>query len=155
MGVGKSYVMLNLLEEGLFPLDSFTIIDPDKLKSELPEMKGYCDFDPETAATKLHRESTMMADVLFEHGLGMRKNLLIDGSLRDVNWYKELFVKLRREQPHCRIGIIHVVADRETIISRAHSRAKLSNRVVPMELLEESMAQVPKSVSTLAPLSDI
>ena len=36
MGVGKSHALLSLHAEGLFPLDTFQAIDPDKLKGELP-----------------------------------------------------------------------------------------------------------------------
>mmetsp|Transcript_68329 Transcript_68329/g.192688 ORF Transcript_68329/g.192688 Transcript_68329/m.192688 type:complete len:506 (-) Transcript_68329:228-1745(-) len=154
MGVGKSYVMLTLDSDGLFPMENFALVDPDKLKNELPEMKGYLERDPATAATKVHRESTMISEVLFEHCLSAKQNLLVDGSLRDVGWYTKLFQRIRREFPVYRIGIVHITASRETIINRAEARAKETGRVVPRELLEASMAQVPESVAALAPLAD-
>lgn len=155
MGVGKSFALLTLAKDGLFPLDAFTILDPDKLKSELPEIKGYSDFDSASAATKLHRESTMMTDVLFEHCLAARRNFLVDGSLRDVDWYMKLFARIRREQPEYQLAIFHITARKHTIINRAISRAEVSGRAVPMELLEASMEQVPRSVRALADLADV
>jgi len=117
-------------------------------------MRGYLEYDADTAATQLHRESTMMADVLFEHCLEMGQNLLVDGSLKDVEWYKHIFARIRHDRPSYRIAIIHITAPRDTIINRANARAAVSGRVVPRELLEMSMEQVPQSVAALGPLAD-
>ena len=98
MGVGKSHALLTLHNDGRFPLCAFQPIDPDKLKAELPEFKGYLLHDPESAATKLHRESTQMADVLMEHSLQRGAHVLVDGSLRDHAWHKLLFAQVYASQ---------------------------------------------------------
>jgi len=154
MGVGKSYVLSKLFQRGLFPLDSFIKIDPDMLKSELPEMPGYLANGPESAATKLHRESTQMADVMFEHALASKSSILVDGSLRDVEWYKTLFGRIRKEFPKYRLGILYVSASQEIIRKRAESRASMTGRAVPEVLLQNSIDQVPRSVAALSPLTD-
>ena len=69
MGVGKSFTLLSLEKFGCFPLRQFQQVDPDKLKGELPELRGYLQRDAEMAATRLHRESTHLSDLLFEHSL--------------------------------------------------------------------------------------
>ena len=120
----------------------FIKIDPDMIKGELPELSGYMRSDPESAATKVHRESTMMSDVLFEHALMDSLPMLVDGSLRDVEWYRGLFRRIRNEYPKYRIAIVHVNASRDTIYQRADSRAELTGRVVPRELLDMSIEQV-------------
>lgn len=117
-------------------------------------MSGYLADNPITAATKVHRESTQMADVLFEHSLLSEHDILVDGSLRDVQWYQTLFERIMREFPRYRLGILYVSATEEVIISRAESRAQKTGRAVPRDLLQASMEQVPKSVSTLAPLTN-
>jgi hypothetical protein len=150
MGVGKGYVISNLHNAGLFPLDNFLKIDPDMLKQELPEMPGYLRQDKESAATKLHRESTQMSDVLFEHALLNEIPLFVDGSLRDVDYYQTLFDRIREIHSQYRIAIIHVVADRDVIHERAKERAKRTGRVVPKDLLNESIEQVPRSVEILS-----
>jgi hypothetical protein len=155
MGVGKSYVLSHLFKRDLFPLDGFIKIDPDMLKSELPEMAGYLKVNPETAATKLHRESTQMSDVLFEHSLLSKHNILVDGSLRDVEWYTFLFERLRKEFPDYQLAILYVSATPQTIKDRAKKRAERTGRAVPEELLQESIDQVPKSVAALSPLTDV
>jgi adenylylsulfate kinase-like enzyme len=149
MGVGKSYVMSQLHKRKLFPFQNFVKIDPDMLKSELPEMAGYLQYDSESAATKLHRESTQMSDVLFEHSLSSNRNILVDGSLRDVDWYTQLFHRLRHEFPQYTLVIMYVSASTETIKKRARVRAMVSGRAVPEDLLQQSIDQVPKSVEHL------
>ena len=47
------------------------------------------------------------------------KNVLQDGSLRDSDWYKSYFGRLRKEFPHVRQGIIHVTAPRDAVFQRA------------------------------------
>lgn len=90
MGVGKSYALSKLHSVGYFPLDQFIKVDPDMLKSEIPEFPGYMEENPDSAATLLHGESTQMADILFYHTLDNHCNVLVDGSLRDVDWYSSL-----------------------------------------------------------------
>ena len=154
MGVGKGYVLTQLQQNDLFPAKDFVKIDPDMLKSELPEMAGYLKMDRESAATKLHRESTQMADVLFEDAISRQRDVLVDGSLRDVEYYQDLFRRIHRDHPAYRIAILHVTADRNVILDRARQRAQKTGRVVPHDLLEESMRQVPRSVSILSKLAD-
>ncbi|CAB9507018.1 Zeta toxin [Seminavis robusta] len=155
MGVGKGYVMATLNERGLFPLDRFLKIDPDLLKTELPEMPGYLRQDPASAATKVHRESTQMADVLLEHALQKRIPTLVDGSLRDVEYYRSFMERVRREFPEYQLAILHVTAAPDIIRARAQSRAEKTGRAVPEALLTASIEQVPASVEALSPHVDV
>jgi hypothetical protein len=97
----------------------------------------------------------MMADVLFEHSLLTGKSTLVDGSLRNAAWHKQLFRRIRLEYPWYRIAIIHVTASREAIFARTAARALASGRVVPLALLESSMRHVPSSVKELSPDADL
>lgn len=131
MGAGKSYVLSQLHQREVFPLHKFVKIDPNMLKSELPEMAGYFQHDSESAATKLHRESTQMSDVLFEQSLLKDRNILVDGSLRDTGWYQALFDRIRKEYPQYLLCILYVSASPQTIRNRAHERASKTDRTVP------------------------
>jgi hypothetical protein len=154
MGVGKGYVLTKLHRAGVFPAGAFLKIDPDMIKGELPEMAGYLRANRDTAATKLHRESTQMADVLFEHALQRNMPVLVDGSLRDVAWYRQLFDRIHGDFPDYRIAIVHVTADRGVVHRRAADRAEKSGRAVPAELIDRSIEQVPESVRALSKLAD-
>ena len=149
MGVGKGYVLTQLFQHGYFALDRFLKIDPDMLKQELPEMAGFLAADRASAATKLHRESTLMSDVLLEYALSSQQHVLVDGSLRDVAFYTSLFRRIRTEVPAYRIALMHVTADPAVIVRRAASRARRTGRTVPTALLQDSMQQVPASVAAL------
>merc|ERR1711879_884186 len=84
----------------------------------------------------------------------MQKHTWVDGSLRDGDWYAEVFEGLRRTHPEYRIAIIHVSAELDTVCNRAASRATTTGRVVPEEQLLDSFQRVPKSVEHLSPAAD-
>ena len=48
-GVGKGYVLQWLEEEGLFPLSSYVLVDPDMFRERLPESEEYKRRNPQTA----------------------------------------------------------------------------------------------------------
>jgi Zeta toxin len=148
MGVGKGYVLAQLKQMKVLDASDYLWIDPDMIKTTLPEMAGY---DITMAATLLHAESAIMADVLFEHALSYSYDTMVDGSLRNVSYYQQLLSRIRHDYAHYRIAIIHVTAAPETIRRRALLR---SGRTVPTALVDESIRQVPNSVQALTPLVD-
>jgi Zeta toxin len=148
MGVGKGYVLAQLKQMKVLDASEYLWIDPDMIKTTLPEMAGY---DITMAATLLHAESAIMADVLFEHALSYSYDTMVDGSLRNVSYYQQLLLRIRRDYAHYRIAIIHVTAAPATIRRRALLR---SGRTVPTALVDESIRQVPNSVDALTPLVD-
>ena len=64
-------------------------------------------------------EAGMVSEILTLAALEKGKNVLVDGSLRDSDWYQGYFASLRNDYPLLKIGIIHVTAPREAIIERA------------------------------------
>lgn len=53
------------------------------------------------------------------------KQVLVDGSLRDADWYMEYFQQLRNDFPFLRIAILHITAPKEIVLERAAVSAKL------------------------------
>lgn len=154
MGCGKSYAMRNLYHRRLFPLDRFVLVDPDRLKRQLPEMSGYMREHPHMAATLTHKESGYIAEIVQREAMLRHRNVLVDGSLRNVAWYTGYFQRIRRDFPSYRIAIILVTAPPDRVIARAARRAAVTGRVVPPEVLQETMEQVPQSFTALAPLAN-
>lgn len=154
MGAGKSYTMKQLHEKGMFPLDAFVTVDPDTVRRHLPEFDLYVQQVPEKAGYRTRKESGMIAELLTEAALQRHQNVLVDGTLRNSTWYQEYFQNLRSRYPRLRIGILHVTAPREAVLERAMSRAKVTGRVVPRDLLERTMLEVPKSIQILSKLVD-
>ena len=176
MGAGKSYTMKKLVQKGRFPLMAFVNVDPDEIRRCLPEFHLYVSLSPELAGELTRKESGYVAEILTLAGLEAGKNVLIDGSLRDYQWYQEYFARLRRDFPVLRLAIIHVSAPRHAVFQRASvsvllgrlcytlffvrnliclkDRAMKTGRIVPWEVLVESLEQVPKSVKILTPYVD-
>jgi len=152
MGCGKSHTMQKLVEKSRFPLGSFVTVDPDEIRRLLPEYHMYITQNPELAGELTRKEAGYIAEVLTLATLQAGKNVLVDGSLRDADWYKLYFQRLREDFSSVRQAIIHVTAPREAVFERATSRALATGRIVPKEVLEAALDQVPKSVEILAPL---
>eukprot|EP00930_Biecheleria_cincta_P005236 TRINITY_DN106156_c0_g1_i1.p1 TRINITY_DN106156_c0_g1~~TRINITY_DN106156_c0_g1_i1.p1 ORF type:complete len:431 (+),score=85.26 TRINITY_DN106156_c0_g1_i1:83-1375(+) len=155
MGAGKGYIVQLLNDKGCFPLDQFTTIDPDQIRQALPEWNGYVKHDPLEAAKKTHKEAGQIAEILGYKALRERWNVIFDGSLRDVKWYKMYFERLRRCFPGIRLMILHIQAEIDEVLRRAESRGEETGRMVPQEVLLQSVAAVPISVAELAPHVDV
>mmetsp|Transcript_11176 Transcript_11176/g.13220 ORF Transcript_11176/g.13220 Transcript_11176/m.13220 type:complete len:380 (+) Transcript_11176:62-1201(+) len=154
MGAGKSWCMRQLSKKGYFNNTCFVFIDPDQIRRQLPEYAGYVQTCDLTAGVRTQAECGLISQVALEEALEAQKNVLVDGSLRDHEWYKQYFADIRRRHPKRRIAILHVIADRETVYKRAEKRAQQTGRVIPLSRLDEAIAQVPKSVNKLRPLVD-
>lgn len=154
MGAGKSHTLRVLVEQKRFPLPAFVIVDPDEIRRLLPEYHMYIAVNPELAGELTRKEAGYISEVLTLAALQGGKNVLQDGSLRDHTWYQVHFRKLKEEFPQVRQAIIHVTAPRRAILARATRRALETGRIVPSQILENAMEQVPKSVKVLAPMVD-
>ncbi|CAJ1913409.1 unnamed protein product [Cylindrotheca closterium] len=154
MGCGKSHTMQTLVDKERFPLGSFVSVDPDEVRRLLPEYHMYINENAELAGELTRKEAGYIAEILTLAALQAGKNVLVDGSLRDSDWYTLYFKRLREDFPHVRQAIIHVTAPREAVFQRAASRALSTGRIVPIEVLEAALDQVPKSVKILAPQVD-
>jgi len=155
MGAGKGYVVGWMQEQGCLPLEQFVTVDPDAIRQTLPEWEGYVKKDALTAAIKTQKEAGCIAEILGYKALGERWNIIFDGSLRDTEWYKMYFKKLRDNFPGIRLMILHIEAEKESVLKRAEARGKETGRMVPREILEASMEAVPRSCKVLAPFVDV
>lgn len=105
----------------------------------------------------------------------LNKNVLVDGSLRDGEWYSDYIQGIRKsfqgyktvnklqfgwgeiaeeviEEEKLRIGIIYVTARTESILKRAKKRELITHRHVPEELILRSIGEIQKSLEILIPL---
>lgn len=149
MGAGKTHTIRELSSNGKFPVKVFISVDPDEIRRLLPEYSSYIAENAETAGELTRKEAGMIAEILTEAALEKGRNVLVDGSLRDAAWYKNYFEHLRQSYPKLSLGIVHVTAPVEDIHVRVQQRAKSTGRIIPSNVLEECMEQVPRSVSLL------
>lgn len=111
--------MKQLASRDLFPLESYIIVDPDEIRSHFPEYHMYARECPEEAGNLTHREAGYVAEIMTEAAMQRGYNVLVDGSLKDSEWYKEYFASIKRKYTNTRIAILHIFAPRESILKRA------------------------------------
>jgi hypothetical protein len=155
MGAGKGRTITWLGQEGLFPTNAFVTVDPDIIRSMLPEMEGYNEIDPLNMGWLTQKEVGYISELLTYRALDAQKNVLVDGSLRDKHWYHSYFCNLRKRFPILKIAIIHVTAQPETVLERARKRAQITGRKVPPQAILDSMKEIPKSLEVLSPVTDL
>lgn len=153
-GAGKTHTVRMLSEHGRFPLAGFVSVDPDEIRRHLPEFRYYVDHDAEKAGEMTRKECGYLSEVLTEAALKDGRNVLVDGSLRDHEWYALHFDELRRMHPNLRIAILHVTAPRSAIYENVEARSRVTGRVVPKDKIEMALKTVPESVKRLGPLAD-
>jgi hypothetical protein len=124
-------------------------VDPDEMRRQLPEFSAYIERTPDKAGELTRKEVGMMAEIVTNFALEKGMNVLVDGSLKDSVWYENYFKSLREKYPNLKIGIIHVTAPTDAILERVQDRAKTTGRVVPMEVLQRSIREVPIAVERL------
>lgn len=154
MGAGKSHTLRYLSRENLFPLDRFIVVDPDMIKSIMPDTPNYIRHNRAMAGTLTHRESGFIAEIIIIEAMRQNKCLVVDGSLRDRNWYASWFGRVRSDFPQYRIAILMITASRERIYARAERRAAVTAREVKKSTIDDAIEQVPISFAALAPLVD-
>lgn len=154
MGCGKSHVLKFLHQKGLFPLKAFVQSDPDELRVQLPEFLEYSRRNAGTAGRLTHKEAGYISEVLTLHALEDGKNALVDGSLRDRDWYGQYIAKLKSAFPRLKIAIIQVSASKANVLSRALKRAESTGRLVPEDVILQSMDAIPDSVAALRQYAD-
>ena len=119
MGAGKSFALRKIHENGRFPLPAFVVVDPDEIRQLFPEYGLYVAQNPSKAGELTRKEAGYIVEILTLSALQAGKNVLVDGSLRDWEWYSTYFDKLRMEYPSLKIALLHVVAPKSAIFARA------------------------------------
>lgn len=126
MGAGKTHTLRELTKQDPFSLNlqSFVTVDPDEIRSQLPEFELYKKKDPLHAGEYTGKEAGMLAEILTEEALNRGNSVLVDGSLKNAEWHKAYFESLRKKYPKLKLGMIHVTAPLEDILLRVEVSAK-------------------------------
>mmetsp|Transcript_27734 Transcript_27734/g.45136 ORF Transcript_27734/g.45136 Transcript_27734/m.45136 type:complete len:430 (+) Transcript_27734:199-1488(+) len=149
MGAGKGYTMRWMSAHGYFPLESVVRIDPDHFKSVMPEWDGYVKADKFTAGNLTHRESGYIQEIAQEVALRSRRNIWVDGSLKDGDWFSLVFDSIRARFPQYKIGIFYIYADEDVVRHRIAERGKRTGRFVSEKDLMMTLQAPEKSLNKL------
>eukprot|EP00601_Ochromonadales_sp_CCMP2298_P014206 CAMPEP_0173238680 /NCGR_PEP_ID=MMETSP1142-20121109/12780_1 /TAXON_ID=483371 /ORGANISM="non described non described, Strain CCMP2298" /LENGTH=343 /DNA_ID=CAMNT_0014169587 /DNA_START=63 /DNA_END=1091 /DNA_ORIENTATION=- len=154
MGAGKGHTIQWLFQNDLFPFDAFVNVDPDAIRALLPEVPQYNAVDDQRTGHLTQKEVGYISEVLSYDALTKGRNVLVDGSLRNAHWYMEYFRNLRAEFPIVKIAILQVAAPVETVLRRAAKRALVTGRVVPEDVILDSIRSIPESFRLLSPSAE-
>lgn len=92
----------------------------------LPESDQYLHFDQEHAVEQLHLEASMLEEILGNIARERRQSLVIDGSLSNGKWFKQVMEQYREEGYS--LEIFFVFAETEVMEKRAKQRATETGR---------------------------
>ena len=154
MGAGKGYTMRYMSSHGYFPLENVVRIDPDYIKTVMPEWNGYLTTDTYTAGSLTHRESGYIQEIAQEVALRSKQNIWVDGSLKDGDWFSLVFDDIRTRFPAYKIAIFYIYADEKVVRERIEERGKRTGRYVTEEALRRSLMAPSDSLHKLTHKSD-
>lgn len=154
MGAGKSHSLRFLDQRDDFYLADYVVIDPDRIKYQLPEMSEFIEHNSLTAGSRTHKESGHIAEIIQNEALRQHFPIIVDGSLRDKEWNHALIESIRKNYQSYRIGLIYVTASQEHLFKRIKMRERNTGRAIHLGLLEETAKQVPHTVAYLRSLVD-
>ena len=155
MGSGKSHTLRWISGEHGFPLRDFVVCDPDRIREQLPEMEGYRTRWAPTCGALTQKESGYIAELIWCAALERGLPVVIDSSLRDVDFWRAMMVGVRRDYKQYRLCIMHVVASARSVFERVQRRGEETGRMVPLGLLVDTLESVPKSVKALSYIVDV
>jgi 8-oxo-dGTP pyrophosphatase MutT (NUDIX family)/predicted ABC-type ATPase len=141
---GKSGV-LKALESGR---TDFVHIDADAIKGELPEYRHGLAEGAKDAAKSVHSESGWLVDRTFDEAVAARKNLVLDGTGKDLEGYLTRIRRLRAAG--YAIRLVYVRVEPHIGARRAIERSAETGRYVPDRVIEQAYAQIPANFATIA-----
>jgi predicted kinase len=125
-GAGKRHTLMKLVEEGKLPLLSFVHVDIQEVRRRLPEFASYARNSPDRVDKLTGKEAGHIMEILLRVALQAGKNVVLDGSLHDADWYSNFYKELRVTYPKLRMALLHVSAPRDLILQRAAVRFSCS-----------------------------
>ena len=128
----------------------------DTFRGTFPEAPLYYELAPD-AGRLTQVEAGFLAEMLIEAALDKSMNVIVDGTMRDSDYYSGYIGRLRKGLfAEYKVGIIYVhVSDLTIAKQRSRQREGQILRRVPQQLIEETYIQVCKAMEVLSHLVNI
>ena len=84
-------------------------------------------YDPTHAGERTQKEARYIEYIAIRAALDRGYNVLVDGSLREREFYEEYFRDLKKRYEKLRIAILYVTAPRDVIIDRVKVSISFAN----------------------------
>jgi energy-coupling factor transporter ATP-binding protein EcfA2 len=150
MGSGKTHSLRALSHLIDLNINNTLIIDPDRFKEIIPEYSDYKKANLESAGTLVHKESVLMSELALHYALHHKLNIVVDGSLKDWEWHRGEFQRIRETHPaYDTIEIFYVQTDWDIVLKRANDRGLITGRHIKPVVLRAVYDAVPISIENL------
>ncbi|PFV32139.1 Zeta toxin [Bacillus thuringiensis] len=131
-------------------------IDPDKIKEKIPEYQDAMESEDiesmKQAAFLVHDESSDITMELLKICMKRKLNFMYDGTMKNEVKYIKLIQQLR--QAGFSIKAIIVDVPIKVALKRSNMRFKVTGRLVPEHIIEESHMRVATTFSKIKDLID-
>jgi len=128
-------------------------VDPDAVKSMLPEYRQSIALSAKDAARIVHGESSDIANEIRKRALAERKNVIVDGTGKSLSKMEKKIDDARSYGHRVSALMPHVPADE--CKKRADVRAEKTGRYVPHSIIEECAEKVGKNFLKLQDKFDV
>jgi hypothetical protein len=130
MGAGKTSTVSRLMKSGQLPLVSPVLVDLDVVRDLLPEASALKAVAPHLFGSVTQKEIGLIAELAVYRSLLSRRNVVLDSSLRNVDWCIEFIQKIgafckARHIFGVQFALIHVYCCQETAWKRVVARNEL------------------------------
>jgi predicted ABC-type ATPase len=139
-GSGKSQ-----LKKFVKNIDDYTYVNNDDIKEMLPEYTG-------TNASFLHNEARDVVDDLENKAIGIKGNIIIDGTMKSKVKGEALFNKYK--EAGYKIVQLSTNLPLENTLERAVNRCKETGRYVPLEMIIKTAEQANINQFELLAMAD-
>jgi predicted ABC-type ATPase len=126
--------------------------DPDDVKEQIPEYALAVQKCARNAAFMAHGESADVADRIAKRAVRERKNLVIDGTGKDLGNYVRTIRTLKKAGYH--VTVVGASIPVEIALERAEKRGHVTGRFVPESVVRDIYRKVPCNISPIAQIAD-
>jgi adenylylsulfate kinase-like enzyme len=123
MGCGKTSLVHWMQDRVILDQNPAPVlVDLDLIRAMLPEHNGLQKTDLENAGTLTQKESGYISELCVLYALHKGLNVIVDGSMRNLQWYKEYILRIKAMHQDLKLFIVHVIAPIEVIKRRVLQR---------------------------------
>ena len=132
--------------------DALGVVNVDDVKDDLPEFDRFKRENVDTAASRVHEESSDIGKQIVSQAIEGGRNFIYDAVLGKPEKAKKMIEKLRAKGYE--IELVGVSLDTDEAVSRAIARADRSGRMVPEDILREGHAGAVDTFEAIKDLVD-
>lgn len=75
--------------------------------------------------------------------------MILDSCLKDIEWYIQHVRDLRKAFPKLKIALFHITAELDRIMMNSNTRALVTGRSIPKEVVARTLSYIPTAVDNL------